>query len=74
MIPVDVVHKIDDKVPCKLNIPITNTNNNIASITKNTAFVSLGLAEEVNDIFSLDWDTLLQNRQLTVEVLTQQEL
>ena len=55
MIPVDVMHKIDDKVPQELNIPIVNTNNNIASITKNTVLVSLRPAEEANDIFSLDW-------------------
>ena len=75
MTPIDVVHKIVDKVPCELNIPILNTNNNIASINKNTALVSLRLAEEANDIFSLDWDALLQTRQLAVEeVLTQQEM
>ena len=73
MIPIDVMHKIDDKVPHELNIPILNTNNNIASITKNTALLYLRLAEEADDIFSLDWDTLLQSRQLTVEeVLNQQ--
>ena len=50
MIPIDVVHKIDDKVPCELNIPILNINNDIASITKNTALVSLSLTEEADDI------------------------
>ena len=74
MIPMDIVHKFDNKVPCKLNIPILNTNNNIANITKNTALVSLRSAEKVDNIFSLDWDSLLQTRQLAVEeVLDQQK-
>ena len=73
MIPIDVVHKFDNKVPHKLKIPVLNTNNNIASITKNTALVSLRLAENVNSIFSLDWDTLLQTRQLTVEEVLHQQ-
>ena len=34
VIPVDVVHKIDNKVPHELNIPVLNTNNNVANITK----------------------------------------
>ena len=67
VIPIDAVHKFDNKVPCKLKIPLLNTNNNIASITKNTALVSLWLAENVDSIFILDWDTLLQTRQLAVE-------
>ena len=44
-----------------------NTNNTIPSITKNTALVSLRIAEKVDSIFSLDWDKLLQTRQLPVE-------
>ena len=57
MIPIDLVHKFDIKVPCKLKIPTLNTQNNIASITKNMALVSLRPAEKVDSIFSLDWDT-----------------
>ena len=41
VIPVDVVHKIDNKVPHELNIPILNSNNNVANITKITALFSL---------------------------------
>ena len=74
VIPIDVAHIIVNRVPCELNIPILNTNNNIESITKNTALVSLRLAEEAN-IFSLDWDTFLQTRQLAAEdILTQKEM
>ena len=74
MIPIDVVHKFDNKVPHELKIPILNTNNNNANITKNTTLVSLMPTEKVDSIFSLNWDTLLQTRQLTVEeVLDQQE-
>ena len=46
MIPIDVVHKFDNKVPCELKIPILNTNNNIVNIAKNKALVSLRLAEK----------------------------
>ena len=74
-IPIDVVHKFDNKVPYKLKIPILNTtNNNNANIARNTVLVSLSPAEKVDSIFSLEWDTLLQTRQLAVEeVLDQQK-
>ena len=72
-VTIDVIHKFDHKIPQELKIPILDTNNNITNITKNTALVSLRSAEKV-DIFSLDWDTLLQTRQLAVEeVLDQQK-
>ena len=74
VMPIDVVHKIDDKVPCELNIPILNTNNNVANITKNTALLSLTLPEQAENIFSIKWDRLLQIKQLMVEeVQTPQE-
>ena len=59
VIPVDVVHKINNKVPYELNIPILNTNNNVVNITKNTALFSLKPAEQAENIFSIDWDRLL---------------
>ena len=34
MIPIDIVHKFDNKVPCELKIPILNTNSINANITK----------------------------------------
>ena len=74
MISKDIVHKFYNKVPHELKIPILNANNNITNITKNMALVSLRLAVKVDSIFSLDWDTLLQTRQLAVEeVLDQQQ-
>ena len=63
VIPVDVVHTIDGKVPHELNIPILNTNNNVANITKNTALFSLKLAEQAENISSIEWDRLLQTKQ-----------
>ena len=39
MITIDIVHKFENKVPCELKIPILNTNNNVANITKNKALV-----------------------------------
>ena len=57
----------------QIKIPMLNTNNHIASITKNTALVSLRPAENVNNIFILDWDKLLQTRQLAVEEVLDQE-
>ena len=51
-----------------------NTNNNVANITKNTALFSLELAEQAENIFSIEWDRLLQTKQLMVEeVLTPQK-
>ena len=44
MIPTDVVHKFDSTTLVK--IPILNTNNNNANITKNMALVSLRPAEK----------------------------
>ena len=73
IIPIDVVHKFDNKVPHELKISILNTNNNIAS--KNMALVSLRPTEKVDSIFSLNWDTLLQTRESAVEeVLDQQQM
>ena len=40
MIPIDVVHKFDNKVPSELKIPVLNTTNNSANITKNMALAS----------------------------------
>ena len=37
------------------------------------ALVSLRLTEKVDSIFSLDWDTLLQTRQLAVEEVLEQQ-
>ena len=74
VILIDVIHKFDHKIPQELKIPILNTNDNVTNITKSTALVSLRSAERVDNIFSLDWDTLLQTRQLAVEeVLDQQK-
>ena len=53
VVPIYVVHKFDKKVPYELMIPILNTNNNIANITKNMTIVSLRPAEKVDSIFSL---------------------
>ena len=74
MIPIDVIHKFDHKIPWELKIPILNTNNNVTNITKSTAIVPLRSTKRVDNIFNLDWDTLLQTRKLAVEeVLDQQE-
>ena len=68
------MHKFDHKIQWELKILILNTKNNVTNITKSTAIVSLRSAERVDNIFSLDWNTLLQTRQLVVEeVLAQQE-
>ena len=74
MISIDVVHMFDNKVPCELKVPVLNNNNTIANITKNMALVSLRLAEKVGSLCTLDWEALLQTRQLAVEeVLDQQQ-
>ena len=70
VIPIDIIHKFDYKIPWELKIPILNTNNNVTNITKSTTLVSLRSAEKVDNIFSLDGDI----RQLAVkEVLDQQK-
>ena len=74
VIPIDVMHTFDHKIPPELKISMSNTNNNATNIIKSTAIVSLRSAERVDNIFSLDLDTLFQTRQLAVEeVLDQQE-
>ena len=73
MIPIDVVHKFDNKVPCELKILILNANNNIANIPKNMALVSLRPTEKADSIFSLNWGTLLHTRQLAVEEVLEQQ-
>ena len=73
VIPIDVVYRFDNKVPHELKIPILNTNNNIANITKNMTLVSFRPTGKVDSIFSLDWDTLLQTRELAVEEALDQQ-
>ena len=74
VIPIGIISKFDHKIPQELKILILNTNNNVTNITKSTAIVSLRSTERADNIFSLDWKTLLQTRKLAVEeVLDQQE-
>ena len=34
VIPIDIIHKFDNKVPYELKMPILNTNNNVTNISK----------------------------------------
>ena len=64
MIPIDVVHKFNNKVPHELKIPIFNTNDNIANITKNMALVSLRPAEKGDSIFSFGLGHITSNQAI----------
>ena len=50
VIPIDVIHTFDHKIPWELKILIFNTNNSVTNITKNTAIVSLRSTEMVDNI------------------------
>ena len=62
MIPIDIVHKFDNKVPHELKIPILNTNNNIANKTKNTVLVSLRTAEKSRQHFQFGLGLITSNQ------------
>ena len=44
VIPLDVMHHMDHKMPQTLQIPILNTNNTISKLQKNSPIATLGSA------------------------------
>ena len=52
---VDILHRVDHKIPRELNIHILNTGNNSISLGKNTHIGSLKRSARVESIFNIDW-------------------
>ena len=53
IIPLDVMHHIDHKMPRTLKVPILNTNNTICSLAKNlpiATLVPVGKCEQIQEI------------------------
>ena len=58
IIPLDVLHKVDHKMPRELNIHRLNISSNSLSTNKNTLIGTLTPATKVENICSINWSTL----------------
>ena len=58
IIPLDVLHREDHKIPRQLNIHILKTGNNPISLGKNTLIGTLTRSAKVESICNIDWSTL----------------
>ena len=58
IIPLDVLHRVDHKMPRELNIYVLNTSRNFMPINKNTPMRTLAPATKVENICSINCSTL----------------
>ena len=58
IIPLDVIHYIDHKMPRTLKVPILNTNNTISISAKNSPIVTLVPAGKCKQIQEIKWSVL----------------
>ena len=58
IIPLDIMHHVDHKIPRTLKVPILNTNNNIYSLAKNSPIVTLVPAGKCEQIQEIKWSVL----------------
>ena len=66
----DILHKVDHKIPQNLNIPILNTNNSFCSISRSSPIATLALAEKCEEIQEVDWNQVQCNTaKLLPEIL-----
>ena len=66
MIPLDVLHRVDHKMPRKLNIHILNTSSDSMPISKNTLSTKAP-ATKVENICNINWSTLDKTRAKMVK-------
>ena len=55
IIPLDIMHHVDQKIPRTLKVPILNTNNTISSLAKNSPIVTLVPAGKCEQIQEIKW-------------------
>ena len=55
IIPLDIMHCMDHKMPRTLKVPILDTNNTISSLTKNSPIVTLVPAGKLEQIQEVKW-------------------
>ena len=58
VIPLDILHRINNKTPKNLTIPILNINNTTCSLTKTSPIVTLILAGKCEQVQEIRWTTL----------------
>ena len=58
IIPLDILHRVDHKIPRELNIHILNTGNNPVLFGKITLLGTLTRSTKVESICNIDWSTL----------------
>ena len=58
IMPLDVLHRVDHKIPREMNIQILNTSSNSMPINKITVIGTLTPATKVANIDSINWSTL----------------
>ena len=67
-----VQHKLDDKMPLELKIPLLNTNKSDVYITKNTSIMTLQVTSKVQDICNLEWERQVDMQEPAPEVTCQE--
>ena len=58
VIPMDILHRIDQKTPKTLNIHIMNTSNTTCSLTKNSPIATLAPVERCEEVQEVSWNKL----------------
>ena len=63
----DVLHRMDHKIPRELNIHILNTGNNPISLGKNTLIGTLTKLAKAESICNINWSTLNKAKTQTIK-------
>ena len=58
IIPLDMMHCMDHKIPRTLKVPILNINNTISSLAKNSPIVTLAPAGKCEQVQEIKWSVL----------------
>ena len=58
IIPLEMMHHVDHKMPRTLKVPILNTNNTISSSVKNSTIATLVLAGKCEQVQEIKWSVL----------------
>ena len=58
VIPLDIVHRVDHKIPQSLNIPIHNVNKSYCTISKSPPIATLRPAGKCKEAQEVSWNSL----------------
>ena len=73
IIPLDVMHHMEHKMPRTLKVPILNTNNTISSLAKNSPIATLVPAGKCEQIQEIKWSEVTQEPK-TIDLLKKPQL